>query len=179
MKVMKALRPLAVLIVAVLAVSCGIDRSPTAPPANPDLIGGLVGTVTTTLTSTLDAVLACSKLPEYRASAVIGRDGGTLHIGPHTLVVPKGALSGNTTITAWAPSDHSRDIQFGPEGLHFGKSAALTVDYKGCGLLPNLLPRIAYTDNLLSILYYIPTTSRSGSTVTGQVDHFSRYAAAY
>ena len=179
MKVTKALRPLAVLALSVLAASCGIERSPTAPQANPDLVGGLLGTVTTTVQSTLGTVLQCSKLPEYRASAVIGKNGGTLTVGPHTLVIPKNALSGNVTITAWAPSDHSRDIQFGPEGLQFARHTQLTIDYSGCGLLPSLLPKIAYTDNLLGILYYIPTLGQTSHTVTGQVDHFSRYAAAY
>jgi hypothetical protein len=180
MKVLKALRPLVVLAASVLAISCGVERSPTAPPpANPDLIGGLVGTVSGTVTSTLGAVLSCSKLPEYRASAVIGRDGGILTIGPHTFIVPRGALSHDVTITAWAPSDKNRDIQFGPSGLHFSKPAALTVSYAGCGLLPNLLPRVAYTTDLLSILYYVPSLPTGNQTVTGAIDHFSRYAAAY
>ena len=179
MKVTKALRPLVVLFACVLAASCGIEKSPTAPPTNPDLLGGLTGTVTNTLTSTLGAVLSCSKLPEYHASAVIGSAGGTLQIGPHTFTVPKGALKNDVTITAWAPSDHSRDIQFGPAGLQFSKSAALTIDYSGCGLLTGLLPKVAYTNDLLGILYYVPTLGQTSHTVTGQIDHFSRYAAAY
>ena len=107
--------------------------------------------------------------------------GGTLQVGPHLLWVPPGALDRNVTITATAPSSSTRSVEFSPEGLQFEESAWLTMSYSGCDLLGTLLPkRIAYTDDLLSILYYLLSFDSIWTrTVTGKVDHFSKYAVAW
>ena len=44
-------------------------------------------------------------LPYAAASGLIGPEGGTLAIGPHTLTVPAGALAAPVTISADAPTD--------------------------------------------------------------------------
>ena len=177
MKFARATRLMAALLAIALSASCGTERAPTAP-ASPqaDLIGSTLGTVT----GTAGSLLQCTALPAAHASKVIGPDGGVLQIGPHYLVVPPGALSQNITITGDAPSDHTNDVQFGPAGLQFAKPAALNMSYANCSLLAGLLPKIAYTSDLLAILYYIPSfNSFSTQTVTGRVDHFSRYAVSY
>ena len=165
-----------ILAVGIAATSCGPERSLTAPPPNPDLIGGVLGTVG----NVAGALLQCSALPDYQASKVIGPSGGFLQVGPHLLVIPPGALSSNVTITAHAPSDRTRDIQFGPTGLQFQEPAALSMSYDSCGLLVGLLPKVAYTTDLLSILYYVPSLNDARHhLVVGDIKHFSRYAVAY
>lgn len=167
----------AVLLVALAAtgLSCLPDRGPTAPavpPPNASLIGSL-GTAT--------GLLQCTPLPYVKVTQVVGSGGGTIKIGPHTLVIPAGALSQNVTITADAPSDNVNSVRFWPQGLQFARSASLTMSYSNCNLLGLLLPKeIAYTDDNLNILSYLVSLDNLlAKKVTGQLNHFSRYAVAW
>jgi hypothetical protein len=108
--------------------------------------------------------------------------GGSISAGPHTLVIPPGALLSPTTITMTAPTGrHVNAVRFQPEGLQFVTPAALTMSYANCNLLGNLLPkRIAYTDDNLNILYYLLSLDNLLSKkVTGKVNHFSDYIVAW
>ncbi|HEY6809244.1 MAG TPA: hypothetical protein VI160_10710 [Gemmatimonadales bacterium] len=175
---MKSARQLSVaLLVAVAAftISCSDRAAPTAPVAPPqaDLIGGLLQAT---------GLLKCSQLPYDSTTAVIGPSGGYLTVGPHTLVVPYGALSAPTTITATLPQGQGVNaVRFQPEGLQFARPAYLTMSYANCNLLGRLLPkRIAYTTDLLQILdYLISFDNIFTKRVTGQVHHFSEYAVSW
>jgi len=161
---------------ALLVISCGRDAGPTGPAPSADLLSPL----TQTLSNVTGTLLKCRKLPAYANAAVIGKNGGTLQVGPHTLVVPKGALSGDVLISGFAPSDNNRVVQFQPEGLQFAQPAALTMSYSGCGLVVGLLPRVAYVDDNLNIVTYLLSQNNLfAQTVTGRVPHFSGYATAW
>jgi len=165
------------LLTALFAVSCSVDRTPLAPKPEADLIGGLTATVTK-VTGTL---LSCQALPYASSSAVIGPNGGVLQIGRHTLVVPRGALSSNVTIRGEAPSETVRSVKLYPEGLQFARPAALTISYAQCSLVSSLLPKkIYYTTDNLRLLELINSLDLPlTSTVTGEINHFSRYAVGY
>ncbi len=178
---MKAVRALAVLILVLLvAPSCGEPpSSPTVPVAAPvpapeaGLIGSLLGPT---------GLLKCSNLPYASSTRTIGPLGGSISAGPHTLVVPPGALLSPTTITMTAPTGMGVNaVRFQPEGLQFVAPAALTMSYSNCSLLGKLLPkRIAYTDQNLNILYYLLSLDNLLSKyVTGKVNHFSDYVIAW
>ncbi len=175
---MKRLRPFfaAVLLVGLAAtgLSCIPDRAtaPAVPPPDASLLGGLLQAT---------GLLQCSPLPYASTTKVIGPAGGTIQVGPHTLVVPPGALSQNVTITAVAPSANVNSVRFTPQGLRFTVSAALTMSYANCNLLGKILPKeIAYTDDNLNILSYLLSLDNLFSKkVTGKLDHFSRYAVAW
>ncbi|HEX9487223.1 MAG TPA: hypothetical protein VF976_09165 [Gemmatimonadales bacterium] len=158
-----------------LASACG-DRSPTAPrPAPPsgDLVGSLLGAT---------GLLKCSDLPYAATTQTVGIGGGTISAGPHTLVIPRGALSRPTTITMIVPTGLGVNaVKFQPEGLQFQAPAALTMSYANCSLLGKLLPkRIAYTTDDLQILYYLLSLDNLLSKyVTGKVNHFSSYVIAW
>src|SRR5213593_1869333 len=158
-----------------LASGCG-DQSPTAPqpaPPSADLIGSLLGAT---------GLLQCSNLPYASTTKTIGSGGGTLSAGPHTLVIPPGALAQPTTITMTLPTGLGVNaVQFQPVGLRFQKPAALTMSYANCSLLGKLLPkRVAYTTDNLQILYYLLSLDNLLSKyVTGQVNHFSSYVVAW
>lgn len=169
----------ALLVTGLLLVSgsCSPDNTPTgvaapADAAQSSILGGLLRPI---------GLLRCEPLPEARATRTIGRDGGFITVGPHSLWIPPGALDRNVTITAYAPSDDVNTIQFSPSGLDFERSAWLTMSYANCNLLGKLLPkRIAYTTNLLDILYYILSLDNIWTRqVTGKVDHFSKYAVSW
>jgi len=180
---MKAVRALAVLLVVCLfAVSCQ-DSTPTAvpiaaapapvPAPEAGLIGALLGPT---------GLLKCSNLPYASNTSTIGPLGGTISAGPHTLVVPPGALLSPTTITMTAPTGMGVNaVRFQPEGLRFVTPAALTMSYANCSLLGKILPkRIAYTDDKLNILYYLLSLDNLFSKrVTGKVNHFSDYVVAW
>ena len=129
----------------------------------------------------LGGLLKCSPLPADSESQVIGPDGGTLTVGPHTLTVPAGALTAPTLITGVVRSDTVNAVRFSPQGLVFQEPARLVMSYANCGLLESLIPkRIAYTTDDLFILEIIPSLDNVlNRTVTGQVSHFSQYAMAW
>jgi hypothetical protein len=184
MKTSRFITLASVLCAATIAVSCAKDSSPVAPAiatngSAHDLLGALTGTVTTAAKNL--GLLSCSKMPAAWASATIDQRGGTITVGPHTFTVPKNALSGPVTITAYMPSDNVNQIQFSPEGLTFARSASLTMSYANCNLLGSLAPkRIAYVDSKENILYFLLSIDDLlNQRVTGSVDHFSEYAISW
>jgi hypothetical protein len=112
--------------------------------------------------------------------AIIGPAGGTLHIGEHELVIPRGALTEEQLISAEASPSSLIDVEFQPEGLTFQRPAQLTLSYKSCDVPANLNLLMAYLGLGNKILEF-PTSKdyRSYSEVTGEINHFSRYAVAY
>lgn len=171
---------------AATLVSC--TDSPSAPPApNPSLLGGVVGTVTgttTTLTGPLSDLLnglvACRVRETERGSATIGRYGGVVRVGPHTLQVPAGALDRDVTISAVAPAGDFVKVELQPEGLRFARPTALTLSYRDCGLLGNLRYTLVYLgDDDRTVLEILPSVANLLTrSVTGRLEHFSNYAIA-
>lgn len=171
---------------AATLVSC--TDSPSAPPApNPSLLGGVVGTVTgttTTLTGSLgnllNGLVACQVRETERGSATIGRYGGVVRVGPHTLHVPAGALDRDVTISAVAPAGDFVKVELQPEGLRFARPTALTLSYRDCGLLGNLRYTLVYLgDDDRTVLEILPSVANLLTrSVTGRLDHFSNYAIA-
>jgi hypothetical protein len=179
-------------LLIIFSASCSSDALPTGPSSqasqpqvNPllglpidDVLNGLGGGG-----GLLGQLLTCGPQPYASASKVIGPDGGTLNIGKHTFVVPRGALKSKVLITAEAPEGNVISVRFAPEGLKFNSKAQpkLTLDYSSCGLIPNLLPKhIAYTDDQLSILSILSSVDNLlKQQVSANIKHFSRYAVAF
>lgn len=126
---------------------------------------------------------SCTPLPAVSRTVRIGVLGGTLHIGPHSLWVPPGALLGSTRITATiTPGDSANSVHLRPEGLNFAAPGLITLSYDNCSGKTDLLPRqVVYTsDDLLQVLELLPSVDNPVEhTVTGTLRHFSRYAIAY
>jgi hypothetical protein len=181
MKLARATRLISVILAVGVAFSCGTEKAPTAPPppaVNPSLLGNTLGTVT----GLVGTLLKCSPQPFDTDSARIGRDGGILTMGNNALVIPPGALSSTIWIKGTALRDTVNSVRFSPEGLRFAKPAALVMSYSNCSLLGGLLTpkRIAYTTDNLRVLQWLPTYDNILSrTVTGRLDHFSRYAVGW
>ena len=171
---MKARRLLAPVLLILAVFAC--DRTPTAvapPPVQPDLIGGILSAT---------GLLKCSDLPYATSTKTIGPLGGSISAGPHTLLIPPGALLAPTAITMTAPTGLGVNaVKFEPEGLRFATPAVLTMSYANCSLLGKILPkRIAYTDDNLNILYYLLSLDNLFSKyVHGKVNHFSDYVVAW
>jgi hypothetical protein len=182
-----------------VTVSCTSADSPTGPglsqsPEQPsqllgDLLGGdllsgdgLIGDVVDGTVGTLLNVtdlLVCSSQPYQIERETIGYEGGTIQVGTHSLVIPRGALRRQTTITAEQMPGQTNSIRFSPEGLQFEKPAALVMNYRNC-LVVLLKKKSVYTDEKLKVLEVLRSLDLFGSrTVTAPIDHFSRYAIAY
>jgi len=147
---------------------------------NANLIGGLVGGLVNTVKSVL---LTCRPLPYASDVETVGPLGGTLKIGPHTLVIPPGALSQKTVITAQAPSSKYAQVVFSPHGLKFNNKIkpVLTLSYAHCnGLLTIIKPKIVYVDKNLKILETLLSLNISfNKSVSAPLSHFSSYMVAY
>jgi hypothetical protein len=125
-------------------------------------------------------LLRCEPRPYDADAAIIGPDGGTLHIGAHQLVIPRGALTREELIVAEAPTSSLVDVEFSPEGLTFGRPAELTLSYKGCDVPADIDLMLAYVGWGNRILELPPSQDRRDrSEVVGEVGHFSQYAVAY
>lgn len=181
MKFSRILASASLALAVVLGASCG-DSSPTAPVAaapsaqsDAELLGFLGGTLQRT------GLVSCSPMPTATASKVFGPDGGVLQVGPHYLVIPRGALRDTVTISAVAPSGTINRVQFAPHGLQFERSAALNLSYKNCNLLGSLAPkRIAYVDGRLNVLEFLLSIDNLWTRrVTGKLDHFSDYVLSW
>jgi hypothetical protein len=181
---------LAFALAAGLSCTTSDSTAPLAPSSEQQdpsfgLIGDMTGTVgdlTGTLVGTLGSVtdlLLCSRQPYAVTTATIGRDGGTIKVGTHQLVIPKNALSQKVTIKAEQMSGSTNSIRFSPEGLRFEQPAALTLRYDNCALVL-LQKKIVFTSEKLKILEVLTSLDLFKSkSVTAPIDHFSRYAVAY
>jgi hypothetical protein len=187
-------------------VSCSTADSPTSPAAQTDeqqqqayllgnlfegdgllsddvlsgdgLVGGILDGAVSTVLNVTD-LLVCSSQPYQVTRKTIGYEGGSIQVGTHTLVIPRGALRQQTTITAEQMPGRTNSVRFSPEGLQFEQPAGLVMNYRNC-LVVLLKKKIVYTDENLKILEVLRSLDLFGSkTVTAPIDHFSRYAVAF
>jgi len=110
--------------------------------------------------------------------AVIGPQGGTLSVGGHKLIIPRGALTQNTFITMERPSSLLIEVEFSPHGTTFLVEPTLELDYSDCYLPADHEYRVAYTSENGKVLEYVVSADKGGR-VQALIWHFSRYAVAY
>ncbi len=179
-----SLRRTVVAFLAAVIVSCtpGSDvSSPAVITSGSDLLGGVTGLAGEAIQTLEGTLVQCTPLPSTRVSGIFGPQGGTLRMGPHTLVIPRGALGQRVTITAEIPSDPVSSVRFQPHGLEFNRPASLTLSYSHCSGVGLLVPRrVAYTTDSLDILKFLDSRDDlRRKTVTATLEHFSRYAVAW
>ena len=194
MKITRTLFPALFGALLLSGLGCSDGQGPTEPPVpavpQQDLLGDLGGLLggtlegsTETLTGTVSAItgglLSCNVRYSYSASQRIGREGGLLRVGPHSLYIPPGALSETRTISATAPAGNIVKVEFQPHGLKFDRPTVLTMSYRDCGVVNGLLLKIVYIDDDRSILEVLPSLGDIWRRqVVGKTDHFSGYALA-
>lgn len=179
-------------LLVTFSASCSSDALPTGPssqasqPQVDPLLGLPIEGILDGLGQSigpLGQLLTCEPQEYASASKVIGRNGGTIYVGKHKFVVPRGALRSRVRITAVAPAGNVVSVRFAPEGLKFNRrhQPTLTLDYGDCGLVRNLLPKhIAYTDEGLNILDILGSVDNIlKHQVSADIKHFSRYAVAF
>lgn len=181
----------ALLAALVFTAACG-DLAPTAPRAQPvgvDERNDLLGLVGGRGDGLIDGLL--SKLSLFRCDSpdlgsvtqTVGPSGGVIHLGPHSLTIPRGALLTNVEITAKAKGRDHVKIDFQPHGLRFKKATTLRLSYAHCTNRP-VFPKVVYVGEpkdgeALRILELLPAlTDLSTNRVTASIGHFSGYAIA-
>jgi hypothetical protein len=125
-------------------------------------------------------LLRCEPKSYEADAAIVGPSGGTLHAGPHELVIPQGALDHEELIVMEAPTSSRVDVRLEPEGLQFQTPAKLTLSYKAC-VVPTIADLlVAYLGQGRQVLELPPSNDhRSEDKVEADIGHFSRYAVAY
>lgn len=143
-----------------------------------DLLGGIVGGLLGQH-QPLPLFVCTNNGGPYYGSGTVGLLGGTVHVGPHSLVVPPLAVLKPTNITASTYAGDTIAVTFQPQGLKFLLPATLVLDYSHCSSRPQSSLQIDYLDDLLTeILSILPSLDKGQGQVTGLVSHFSVYAAS-
>jgi hypothetical protein len=111
---------------------------------------------------------------------VIGPAGGTVTFGPHSLIVPAGALSVPTPITAATLHGDTLAVTFGPSGLQFKQPATLVLSYKHCTVQPaDTLSIVLVNNKMTQLIQMVPSHDKKlKQAVEGPIQHFSVYAAS-
>jgi len=125
-------------------------------------------------------LLRCEPQDYQADAAIIGPDGGTLHVGQHDLVIPKGALDHEELISGVAPTSSLVDVEFEPSGLQFQRPVLLRLSYQGCvrPTIPQLL--VVYLGQNNKLLELPPSRDmKLDGDVEADIGHFSRYAIAW
>lgn len=175
----------ALAIAAVMLASCADDRGPTTAPNAlllddaTQLLASTGETTESTIKNVVSGLVECNVSNTYSASQLIGPQGGVLRVGPHKLYVPAYAVREPVLITATAPAGKYVEVRFEPHGFEFQRPLSLSMSYAECAILSPYGLRIAYVDDKLAILEVLLSLPNPfNRTVTGKVDHFSRYMLA-
>ena len=162
-----------------VATSCGDAPVAPSPDAAPSFTVSVAPELLSGVTSVLDPFVTCRALPLTSVTKLIGSDGGVIVAGPFALTVPRGALTGNVSITAKVVPGTVNRVHFEPAGLRFSKPTILAMSYANCQVSP-APKRIAYVSDSLDVLEYLPSyDSQLLRTVFGVVEHFSDYVIAW
>lgn len=185
-------RPYARLTLVALAflLACAEPTAPATPAAviaapvvRPDanlvdITNGILN-VTNGITTLLGDLLPCNVSTDQWNTASIGPEGGRLNVGPHTLVIPRGALRSRTQITAHAVRGNNVRVEFSPTGLQFAQPAALTLSYGVCKA-PGKPVQVVYLKSDDKITETEPSKDYPHyKYVQAAIKHFSSYAVAY
>lgn len=178
-------RPQFALVALGLVLGCGDAGTPMSPKPAPtpdaslvDVVRGVLG-LTNVVTSLVDNLLVCTLQTEQQASAIIGPSGGSLSFGPHSLVIPAGALSAPTRITADAVQGYHARVEFYPTGLQFKAPATVKLSYAQC-TVPQGAVQVVYMKSDTTVTEVEPSQDyRNQLLVSASIKHFSSYAVAY
>jgi hypothetical protein len=139
-----------------------------------DLAGGVVSGLLK-----ITGLLTCQEQQYAVTYQTVGSEGGTIRVGKHTLLIPRGALRQNVRIKAEQMRGPTNSVRFSPEGLQFQKQAVLALNYQNCQNVE--VPKaVVYTTETLKVLEILRSLDLlKARIITAPIDHFSRYAVAF
>lgn len=146
-----------------------------------DVVGGVVDLAGGVVSALLEVtgLLTCQEQQYAVTYQTVGSQGGTIRIGKHSLVIPRGALRQNVRIKAEQMRGPTNSVRFSPEGLRFHKPATLALNYQNCQNVE--VPKaVVYTTEQFKVLEILRSLDLLRlRIITAPIDHFSRYAVAY
>jgi hypothetical protein len=161
--------------IAWFTTGCADSNTATSPSSyRSNMAGSLLG-------GQSDSLFVCAADSVAQTdTATIGMLGGTINFGPHSLMIPPGALLTPTLITATMPADGHLTAVLQPSGLQFILPATLTLAYGQCNPPPSSSLSIVYLSGPLGqILDWLPSVlNLNTNTVSAPIAHFSVYAGA-
>ncbi|HEY0712725.1 MAG TPA: hypothetical protein VGF45_08635, partial [Polyangia bacterium] len=171
-----------------------VDRNDAAPAAD---VGGADAADGGADASTSDAV-ATDSVPALDGAgdateaggattssmAIPAASGGTFTVGQASLVVPKGAIDDDVTITVSVRAPEATDpgfallgsaiYDFGPDGTQFNVPVALTLP--ATAAIPDSKKAVVAWLDVKTDQWFPVPSSVSGQLVTGSVTHFTSFA---
>jgi hypothetical protein len=158
--------------ILIFAAGCG-EQSPTATHLEPtELAAGRAG-----VGRRIQPIKA-----RYRAgsfSRTIGPDGGVLSFRIGKLVVPPGALSERTEITAYVNGEDLA-VEFEPHGLTFrpGHEPTLAIGFRNIQFSESKM-HVQYVDSSMHVLEELRTSTDATTKIAwAPIGHFSIYCLA-
>jgi hypothetical protein len=110
-------------------------------------------------------------------TAIVGPEGGTLNAGPHSLRIPRGALSQYTVVTLEAPASNYLEVRLSPHGLQFLEPPTLVLSYAHCAFAPMAPYRLAFVDGSGDVLELPGSHDDSrNAALLGWIRRISRHA---
>jgi hypothetical protein len=177
MKRLRSPAPYVAVFLAGVLIACGVESLPSGPSSvsTADEIPAADSSASPSATR-----LYTCETPDFgSATTVIGRAGGEINLGPHSLKIPAEALDKDVAITAAVRPGQYVRIELQPHGLQFARPVSLTLNYEHCSTRPPKARYVAYVDDLGNVLELLDVNShRSGQDVETRLKHFSGYAIA-
>ena len=182
-------RPLS-LLATVLAFTACSDASPIAGPdamsaSAYTLDARRAGAEAASPLASNAQLLVCPSTEAYTASAIIGREGGSLSVGGATMTLPQKAVNRPTLFTMTVPASQYVEVEIVAEDkphFNFDKRVSITLDYSRCGAEADDKPLTAWHIDPASkrLLDQMPgRKDRRDNSVSFGTDHLSGYALAW
>lgn len=129
------------LAATVLAFSACSDASQLTGPGTSSIEGitldaRAAGRPETSAVPSDAQLLVCPATESFTASAIIGREGGTLSAGGATITLPQRAVSRPTLFRMTVPASQYVEVDIVADGkphFNFDKRVSITLDYSRCG----------------------------------------------
>jgi hypothetical protein len=179
---MRAFRTPAPYVAALLGfvlVACGVESLPSGPASASTVADTPVASSSGSSGPSGASLYKCETPDFGSVSKIIGRKGGEINVGPHSLKIPGDALRQDVRITATASAGEYVRIELEPHGLEFARPAELRLSYEHCDEPPPTGRYVAYVDDLLNVLELLEANlHKGGREVETELKHFSGYAVA-
>lgn len=178
----RTLSPLLILAGLGVLLSCGGERSTTAPMsagAAPETQRQQSSGSGMNTQSNFQAS-SCDARPTAVGSGVFGRLGGTLVVGSSRVIIPRNALTDTVTISARIPGESAARIELRPSGLRFALTTELRLDTSGCAVDDQSGSQVEVFDESGQAVGSIPARyDPKLHTITAGILRFAGYAIAF
>ena len=184
----KLVRPLALAATLFVVTACSDASQIAGPDASTSAVEArTAATQTSSPLASSAQLLVCPSSQSFTATAIIGREGGTLSVGGATMTLPRRAVNRPTLFTMTVPASQYVEVEIVAENrphFNFDKRVSITLDYSRCGAdaAADSKPLAAWHIDPSSkrLIEQMPgRDDRRSNSVSFGTDHLSGYALAW